>query len=532
MPSAPGTTLGQLLDRAVQVQPDREVYVSQGRRVTFRQLAEDVDLHARALMAQGIAPGHRVSLWMANTVEWVVFFLAAARVGAVVVPLNTGFTVDEAAYVVGQSDSVLLVASPGLRDRDLPAEALRVLADDRVSARTVVAVGRSTPGTVTMNELLEGASRVSADELAARTSAVDADDVVLTLYTSGTTGFPKGVMHSHKVIRNMADAAERLRLTSDDTVVMYLPLFHIFALAAVLTFLHTGGKMVLLDSFDTEVSLDLMVEERASVVYGVGTHYYDQLRSPSFPGRDLSRLRLCLSPGTGDLVRTVSAQMATAVNVYGMTETTSMTSVGAPDDPLDARADTVGRPLPGSEVKVVDSQGRALPPGEVGELLVRGHPVMLGYYSNPEATAKALQDGWFHTGDAVSETPEGYLRFVGRISEMFKVGGENVDPIEVEAVLMRHPAVAMASVVGVPDDRLGEVGLACVTPLADQAVDVDDLRAFARQRLASFKVPRHVRLVDGFPMTASGKVQKYLLREAFLLPTLDDARTTDVEMTR
>lgn len=516
MPSSPEKTLGQLLDLAVRHRPDYEAYVHGERRLTFAQLAAEVDVHARALMAQGVEPGDRVALWMANSVEWVVFFLATSRIGAVTVPLNTGFTVDEAAYVVGQSDSVLVVAGPGVRGRDLPAEAMRLLSDERVSARGVVSVGVHLLGTISSDELLAGAPAVTTGELTRRATAVEADDIVLTLYTSGTTGFPKGVLHSHQVIRNMADAADRLRLSGDDTVVMYLPLFHIFALAAVVTFLYTGGRMVLLDSFGGEASLALMEREQATVAYGVGTHYYDQLRSPSFADHDLSRLRLCLSPGTGDLVRAVSAAMAPAVNVYGMTETTSMTSVGSPDDPLDARADTVGRPLPGSEVKVVDKQGRSLPPSEVGELLVRGHPVMLGYYKNDLATAEVLRGGWFHTGDAVSVTSEGYLRFVSRISEMFKVGGENVDPIEVEAVLMRHPAVAMASVVGVPDERLGEVGLACVQLLEDARVDTAELLVFAREDLASYKVPRHVRLVDGFPMTASGKVQKFLLQEAFV----------------
>lgn len=514
-----GVTIGQLLERAVDRFGDRPAYVfAADDRVTFRELSERVDRAARGLMALGVEAGHRVSIWMPNNPEWVYLYLAVARIGAVLVPINTGFRVDEAAYVVGQSDSTMLIVSERFKYRDLIADAQTVLADDRVSARTLLVVGDNPPdGAVGMETLWSRAAEVSAEDLGKRTAAVDPDDVVLTLYTSGTTGFPKGAMHSHKVIRNMADAAERMRIGSDDTLVLYLPLFHVFGAAAVLTFAYTGGCIVLMEGFDVERSLELLERQRATVVYGLGTHYYDQINHPTFASRDLSSVRFCFAPSTGDLVRLATDKMGLAVNGYGMTETTSITAVPSPDDPEELRADTVGRPLPGFEAKIVGSDAETLPADTTGELVVRGHPVMLGYYKKPEATAAVLDpEGWFRTGDAAQLTPEGYIRYVGRIKDMFKVGGENVDPIEVETILMRHPAVSMAAVFGIADARLDEVGVACVQLKPGANTDESELIAHVKQRLAFFKVPRHAMILDEFPKTASGKIQKFRLRETFL----------------
>lgn len=509
-------TIAGLLDRAARLWPNHLAYVHEERRVTWAQLALEVDHHARALMAWGLQPGDRVSVWMGNTLDWILVELGIIRAGGVVVPVNTGFTVSEAAFVVGQSDSVMLIATDSLRGRDLAAESVAVAAHDEVAVRAVVTTGLAGPGVVGMDELLARADEVSHEEADRRCSGIAADDIVLTLYTSGTTGFPKGVMHSHRVIGNMTDAADRIQLTSDDRAVMYLPLFHIFALAATVTFMAHGATMILLEVFEGGASLDLMEREQVTLVYGVAPHYLDQIRHPSYDQRDLSSIRLCLSPGTADLVRLVSERMGPAINVYGMTETTSMTSLGSIDEPLELRAGSVGRPLPRSTVRVVDEHGADVEPGVVGHLLVKGPPVMQGYYKLPEITDDAIVDGWFRTGDALTIDQDGYLRFAGRITEMFKVGGENVDPIEVEETLMRHHAVAFASVQGVPDERMGEVGLAHVTLIDGQQLNVDELRQFARERLAAFKVPRHVEVVTQMPMTASGKVRKFLLREEFL----------------
>lgn len=499
-------TFDGLLTAAARARPDVEAFADAQLRLTFAELDAEVSRYARALLGHGVEPGDRVALWMANSTEWVVAFLAVARIGAVLVPVNTGFTTDEAAHVVGRSGAAVLLVGPGVRGRDLVAAASTVMADERVSARAVL----------TLADLLGGSGDVPESRVRQVAAAVRPEDPVLILFTSGTTGSPKGVVQPQRLIANMRDAADRLALAPGDTAVMYLPLFHIFALAAVVSFLASGARMVLMPGFSGSGSLDLLERERATVVYGVPAHYYDQMHDPSFAGRDLSRVRLCVAPGPPDLVREVSERIGPAVNCYGMTETTSMTTLGSLEDPIDVRAETTGRPLPSSQVRVVDAEGNDLPVGEVGEILVRGPAVMLGYYRDEEATRRAVVDGWFHTGDAAARTAGGSLRFVGRMTEMFKVGGENVDPMEVESVLMRHPAVAMASVLGVPDPRLGQVGVAHLTARAGEDLDPDDLRAFARQRLAPFKVPRHFVQLDAMPLTASGKVQKFKLREEFL----------------
>jgi fatty-acyl-CoA synthase len=511
-------TIGELLDRAVERFGDREAYVFEDRRLTYAQLSEETDQWARALMAAGVRPGDKVSLWMPNRIEWVLVFLAVSRIGAALVPVNTGFRSDEAAYVVGQSDSVMLIVSAEVRGRSLAEEGLTVLRDEQVSAGTLVVVGGPAPaGALAVDDLLARAAEVSPEELAARIATVRHEDVVLTLYTSGTTGFPKGAMHSHKVIRNMSDAADRMKLTPEDTVVLYLPLYHVFGAAAVLSYMYSGGSIVLVETYDVGRSLELMERERATVVYGISTMFYDQMQHPDFDTRDLSSIRLCITPGTADLVRLNSEKMGPSVNVYGMTESTSMTTLATLDDPMDMRAETVGRPLPGFEVKIVGADGGTVGPDVVGELVVRGHPVMLGYYKKPEATAEVLDaDGWFRTGDAASLTPDGYVRYAGRIKEILRVGGENVDPIEVETVLMRHPAVAMASLIGIPDERLDEVGVAYVQLLRGAEATSEELRAFLKERLAAFKVPRHVVLTGEFPKTGSGKIQKFMLKQQFL----------------
>lgn len=511
-----GLTIGGLLSRAARLWPDQTAIVHDESRLTWAELDAQVDDCSRAFIHWGLQPGDRVSLWMGNTLEWPIIALAVMRVGGVIVPINTALTVPETSYIVGQSDSVLLISTDELRGRDMSQEALEVLKFDGVVARELIIVGKTPEGASSFTEFLEQGRDVSNDSLNARVEAVKADDTTLMLYTSGTTGFPKGVMHSHRVIWNMDDAADRMRLSAADKSVMYLPLFHIFAFAALVTFMSRGATLILLEVYEGERSLDLMEREQVTIVYGVAPHYLDQIRHPSYEQRDLSSIRMCLSPGTPDLVRLVSEKMGPAVNVYGMTETTSMTSLGDLNDPIDIRAETVGRTLPRSTVRVVDELGNDVPAGVVGELLVKGPPVAQGYYKNEKATSAAIVDGWFHTGDALSIDSNGYLRFVGRISEMFKVGGENVDPIEVETVLMKHPAVAFASVQPVDHERLGEVGLAHVTLVDGMQLEADELRTFARKQLAAFKIPRHIEIVEELPMTASGKVRKYLLREEFL----------------
>ena len=511
-------TIGGLLDRAVDRFPDRSALVYGEERLTYAELGERVDEAAAALIALDIQPGDRVAMWMPNNIEWVEIYLAVTRIGAVLVPVNTSFRAGEAAYVIGQSDSTTLVIADRYRDKDFVALAHQVRNDDRVALHRLIVVGdQVADDALAWSDVLEQGRAIDRSVVRERHEAVDPDDVVLVLYTSGTTGFPKGAMHSHKVIRNMSDAAERMGLRSDDVIVLYLPLYHVFAaFAGILSFMYAGGKVVLMNSFDALESLQLMEKEKATVVYGLSPTYHDQIEHPDYDSFDLSSIRFCLTPGTPDFVRYVRSRMGFAVNVYGMTECTSITCLPTLDDSAKAQTETVGRPLPGFEARVLDADGNEVPPGTTGELVVRGHPVMLEYYKKPEETAKVMDsEGWFRTGDAVTRTEDGYFRFLGRYKEMYRVGGENVDPVEVEVALMRHPAVSMAAVAGVEDKRLGEVGVAWVQIRRGHNPTAEELIAHARENLARFKVPRQIIFLDEFPKTGSGKIQKYKLAESF-----------------
>ncbi|SDO65383.1 Acyl-CoA synthetase (AMP-forming)/AMP-acid ligase II [Nakamurella panacisegetis] len=507
-------TLGGLLRQVALSRPDATAIGDGRRRLTFVELDAEVDNAAKALLAQQVRPGDRVGLWLPNCTEWVTVFLAVARLGATLVPVSTAFTADEAADVLTRSKAVLLIAGGELRGRRPAHTAAALSVAGRIEGiRVLIAVHDDVPGALTWPEFTAGGT---ARDLAEISAAVSPDDPVVILYTSGTTGAPKGVLLPQRMIRNMRDVAGRLQLTTDDVTVLYLPLFHVFALAAVVTFLTAGARVHLLAAFSASGSLELIEAERATLLYGVPAHYYDQLRDPDFDQRDLSGVRLCISPGPAELIREVDRRIATAINCFGSTETTSMITLGDPAAPLDERAGSIGAPLPLSQVRVVGPDGVDVPGGTPGELLVRGPAVMVGYDQDPAATARAVRDGWFHTGDGVQATPSGSsLRFLGRLDEMFKVGGENVDPMEVEAVLMVHPAVGTAAVFGIDDLRLGQVGVAFLTPREPGVpVDTDALRAFARERLAGFKVPRRFVVVTELPTTASGKVQKVKLRQA------------------
>lgn len=528
-----GQRIGDLLEWAGVRHANNVALVFEGQRYTYAQLARMTDELAAGLVSAGVARGEHVALWMPNCVEWVVGFLALARIGAVTVPVNTSLRFEEVEYVVRQSDSTTLIVSA------LPARTSFVSLAAKLEAaaglRRVIVVGADTPSAASQADAAAsnwdrferlataGTSAAARDALRDRVGLVHCDDPVIIFYTSGTTGFPKGVVHSHKLLRNMVAVAERIRLQPDDAIVLYLPLFHVFAsLAGVISFMYVGAKVVLMPRFNARLSLELMAQERATVAYGMQPTYHDQFAVPDFDSFDLSALRLCITPAPPEYVRLVSRRLAKAVTVYGMTESTAWTSVPHPDDPEDLAAETVGVPMPGLEVRVVDTtSGQELPAGLTGEIRVRGHGVMLGYYNKPAETAAAVDHGgWLHTGDLGAFTPDGYLQFRGRLRDAFRVGGENVDPVEVEAVLERHESVGLAAVIGVRDERLGEVGAAFVQLNPGAKATGDELLAFVRERLAGFKVPRRVMFVDEFPRTGSGKLQKFRLAELLDLPSL------------
>ena len=530
--------IGDLPARAARRWGDREALCVGDRRWSFAELAAGVDRVARGLLAIGVEPGSRVALWMLNRPEWIEAAFAVFRIGAVLVPVNTRFRTDDVAYVLDQSGAATLI----LAERSGPVDYLAMVralvpagappAATRLSRlrRVVVLDGERGAGAVAWDELLEAGARVEGTDLAARAAAVDPEDLAFLMYTSGTTGFPKGVMHSHRLIRNVTERAFRLAITEHDVIMMYLPLFHLFGFSeGMLTSMVTGARQVLTATFDAAESLALIARERATIVHGFDSHFKDLCDAQEAAPRDVSSVRtgICaagMSSAT-PIARRARRLLGPLVSGYGMSEFGVGAAIGALDSTEEQCCEASGYPAPGYEIRVVDpATGRDQPVGVAGEILVRGYALMAGYYDRPEATAAAIDaDGFMHTGDMGLFRPDGHLRFMGRYKDMLKIGGENVDPMEVEAFLTGHPGIDLAAVVGYPDARLSEVGVAYVRCRPGCRLTEEDVLAHCRGRIASFKIPRAVFFVDEFPMTSSGKIQKVKLREDALRRAPDAA---------
>ena len=522
------TTLGALPERAARRWGGREALCFGGKRWTFADLAAGVDRVARGLIGLGVAPGDKVALWMLNRPEWIEIAFAVMKVGAVLVPINTRLRTEDVAYIVDQSDTatLILVERSGPIDYlGMVRELVPVAGPSRLpKLQKMVVLGEEPrPATVAWNGLLERGVAVSEQALASRAGAVDPEDLAFLMYTSGTTGFPKGVMHSHRMIRNVTDRAFRLAITEQDVIMMYLPLFHLFAFSeGMLISMVSGARQVLTESFDPGQSLDLIVRERATIVHGFDTHFKELCEAHDRRPRDVSSVRtgICAAgmSSSTPIARRARTLFGPLVSGYGMSEFGAGAAIGALDSTEEQSCEASGYPAPGYEIRVIDPvTGRDQPAGTPGEILVRGYTVTRGYYNKPDATAAAIDaDGFVHTGDMGVFRPDGHLRFMGRYKDMLKIGGENVDPMEVEAYLMAHPAINLAAVVSYPDARLSEVGVAFVRREPGHPITEEDVLAHCRGRIASFKIPRAVFFVDGFPMTSSGKIQKVKLREEAL----------------
>jgi fatty-acyl-CoA synthase len=527
----PRHTLGSLPARAAQRWGSREAICFEGRRFTFADLAAGVDRAAKGLIALGIRPGDPVALWLLNRPEWIEIAFAIMKIGAVLVPINTRLRTEDIAYVVDQSDSVALI----LAERSGPIDYLAMVRELVPAGATpehtrlpklrhvVLFSDGPRPDTVAWRALLDDGASVADDTLAARAAAVDPDDLAFLMYTSGTTGFPKGAMHAHAMIRNVTDRAFRLAITERDAIMMYLPLFHLFAFSeGMLISMVSGARQVLTASFDPVESLELIARERATVIHGFDTHYKELLEAYDRAPRDVTSVRTGIfaagMQSSTDIGRRARAVFGPLVSGFGMSEIGVGVAIGALDSTGEQSCEGSGELAPGYAVRIVNPEtGRDQPVGVPGEIYARGYTLMRGYYKKPEATAAAIDgDGWLHTGDMGLMRPDGHLRFLGRYKDMLKIGGENVDPMEVEAFLMAHPDVNLAAVVSYPDARLAEVGVAFVRVEEGRAVTADDVLAHCRGRIASFKIPRHVFIVDDFPMTSSGKIQKVKLRDEAL----------------
>ncbi|MEI5097800.1 AMP-binding protein [Streptomyces sp. PmtG] len=517
-----GDTIGQNLDRAVAAWPDREalVDVTAGVRWTYAEFGAAVERVARGLMGAGVGKGDRVGIWAVNCAEWVLVQYATARVGAIMVNVNPAYRSHELAYVLKQAGVSLLVASRAHKTSDYRAMVDEVR-DDCPGLRQVHYIGHGS-----WDALLDAGRAVTPADLAAREAGLTCDDPVNIQYTSGTTGFPKGATLSHhNILNNGYWVGRTIGYTEQDRVCLPVPFYHCFGMVMGNLGATSHGACVVIPapSFDPVATLHAVERERCTSLYGVPTMFIAQLNLADFATYDLSSLRTGImagSPCPVEVMKRVVAEMhMEQVSIcYGMTETSPVSTQTRMDDDLERRTATVGRVLPHVEVKVVDpATGVTLPRGASGELCTRGYSVMLGYWQDPERTADVIDSGrWMHTGDLAVMREDGYVQIVGRIKDMIIRGGENVYPREIEEFLYAHPKIADVQVVGVPDERYGEVPLACVILREDaRTLSLEELRAFCEGRLAHYKIPAHLRLLDAFPMTVSGKVRKVELRQRY-----------------
>jgi fatty-acyl-CoA synthase len=525
-------TFGQLPSDAALRFGDGEALVFKERRWTWREFSTEVDRAAKALIALGVEPREKIALWMNNKPEWLFLMFAVAKVGAVLVPLNTRYRTEDINYVVTQSNTGTIISD----DRSGPVDYLGMLRDVLPSTenddprahrldgfpdlrRIVFVGGNKLPGTLTWDETLALGADVSDEDLELRASAVDPDGLAIIGYTSGTTGNPKGVMHSHINIRNAMERAAILGISFTDTEINYLPMFHLYGLGEVaLICVVTGAKQILMEAFDAEEALRLIETEKVTIAHGFDTHWKDLLDRQANAPRDVSSLRLGTLPSGNDatipIAERVQDVFCPTVSGFGMTEIWAYVSVSFPSDTREQRIYASGMPMNGVEFRIGHPETAVqLPIGEAGQLMVKGYTVMKGYYDQPDATAECFtSDGWFLTGDIAKLREDGRFVFLGRYKDMLKVGGENVSPAEIEARLMVLDGVSAVAIVSYPDPRLFEVALAYVIRTADSEIGEEDILRALRGNVASFKIPRHVLFVDEFPMTPSGKVQKVKLR--------------------
>ncbi len=475
---------------------------------------------ARALAAVGVRRGDHVAIWLPNQLEWVLAWFATAYLGAAVICVNSRYRAEEVAYILGRADASVLL----MRDRFGQLDYAGMLASiDRSrlpELRTVVALGNAPAGTVPYADFLAGAGAVDDAEIDRLAAEVPYEQPSIMVFTSGTTGHPKGAMHSHRILRNECSITEWMDIGPDSTILGHMPFFHVAgSMSGILPALISGGSLVLMEQWRPTEALELIAREHVTVFSGIPTHFIDLLDHPDLGRHDVSSLRSGWIGGASNPPRVIDGAvdvlgMRRLLPVYGMTETTSVTTFPRPDDPREVVRSGAGVPVSDFEVTVTDELGAEAPAGVEGEIRVRGHVVMQGYYGEPEATAAAIDaDGWFRTGDLGVLDERGYLSVTGRTTDMFIVGGSNAYPAEIEAALGRHPDIAQAYVVGVPDRRLGEVGFAFVQRRPGSTIEADGVRAHAREHLADFKVPRHVELVDEWPLTATGKIERFRLSE-------------------
>jgi fatty-acyl-CoA synthase len=530
-------TIGRAFDRTIRLHGDRPALVVSHQQIawTYAELASQVEIFACGLLKLRLVRGDRIGVWAPNRAEWTVTQYAAAKLGLVLVNLNPAYRISEIEFALNKAGCKALVLADRFKASDY-IQMMRTLAPELDSSvpgklraarlpklEIVIQLGAESPrGAFRFDEISALGKGVDRQLLIDAAARLNSNDPINIQFTSGTTGNPKGATLSHRNLLNSAYFTGRIcGISSADAICVPLPLYHVFGMASgnLLAMLF-GAKVVHpSEGFEPDAVLKAVEQERCTSLYGVPTMFIAELASTDFERRHLSSLRTGIIAGASvpmELMRRVIADMhmEQVVIGYGMTETSSTIMITSPNDPVERRVSTVGRVVPHVEVKVVNEHSEIVPRGQVGEICVRGYSVMLGYWEDPLKTAEAIDaDGWMHTGDLGTIDQEGYGKIVGRLKELIIRGGENISPAEIEEFLYRHPQVEMVQVVGVPDEKYGEELCACVRLKSGPQLSEAELREFCRGEIAHFKIPRYVRFVDGFPMTASGKVQKYLLAE-------------------
>jgi fatty-acyl-CoA synthase len=541
-----GATIARHFAAVAARYPGNEAIVSipQGRRLSYAELAHETDRVAHALLALGFGKGDRIGVWATNNVEWLLLQTATARIGAILVNINPAYRPRELAYALTHSAvqglftmpsfrasnyvDMLIELIPGLTrlqaDRDLAIKEFpdlrRIVVYDPAAPEATI---RPHPGFTVWGEFMAGAETMDPVHLDEIGAALDADDPINIQYTSGTTGFPKAVLLTHhNILNNALFTAETMHFEANDRLCVTVPFYHCFGMVlANLLCLSVGACIVVpAPHFDPLASLEAIENERCTGLHGVPTMFISQLEHPEFARFDLSSLRTGIMAGApcpeALMKRVINDMHCPEILIgYGQTEASPLTHLTTPEDTIERRTMTVGRNLPHQEVKVIDTEtGRTVPLGATGEICFRGYHVMRGYYGDAEATAGALDEaGWLHSGDLGDMDAEGYVRITGRRKDMIIRGGENIYPKEIEDVLFTHPKVAQVAVFGVPDEFYGEEIVAWIQLHSGEDATAEEMRAFCKEHLAHFKVPRHVRFVDEFPMTVTGKLQKFRMRE-------------------
>jgi fatty-acyl-CoA synthase len=530
-------TIGDFFEKQVMKDPEKEfvVYPDRDFRLTYREFDERVNMLAKGLLEIGIGKGDHVGIWATNVPDWLTFMFATSKIGAVLVTVNTAYKIHEVEYVIKQADLKAIAIIDGFRDVSYIETIYELVPELKTQGRgnlrsgnfphlkSVIFIGQEKHrGMYNTRELFLLGQQSSDQEIHKIMKSLDAHDVINMQYTSGTTGFPKGVMLTHyNILNNGYYIGERQKFTGEDRLCLPVPLFHCFGIVlGVLATLTHGGTLVMLELFDPLMVLAAVQKEKCTALYGVPTMFIAEFSHPMFRMFDLSSLRTGIMAGSPcpieAMKRVINEMNCKDITIaYGLTEASPVFTQTSTDDAIQRRVSTVGTAMPEIEVKIIDPEtGETVGPNVQGEICCRGYNVMKGYYRMPEMTSKAIdKDGWLHSGDLATVDEDGYYRITGRIKDMIIRGGENIYPREIEEFLFTMPGIKSAQVVGIPDEKYGEIVGAFVIPGDGVNLTEEDVRDFSLSRIARYKVPKHVFFVEEYPLTASGKVQKFKLRD-------------------